>query len=171
MEHESQIVAILRTILERLEDPDDRLQMAASDSFRSHFLITQMSAIMIQQRDQIQALADAIGILIGRFLEHNRRANDQHEQLLTLIQALAHGVGEQEIAEHAKAARAILETEAAERLAEIELAADQAKELLSVARMDASALVRKAVDHAQKEITTAADVAREKLTEDQQESP
>ena len=170
---EPQIVAILVAIESRLTelielatDPLGRVSQAQTDTLRSYGMIAQISEVISIQRDQLMALSDAISILIGRFIEHDRRVNVQHDAMLEMLQALAHSVGATDIAHAAADARAVLQAEAEAQLAAIELGASQARELLGIARMDARSVVRAAVDHAQIEIVTEAALSRAELVED-----
>jgi hypothetical protein len=164
---QAQIVAILRALEERIADPEGQLQMALHDILRIYGLTAQLAEVVTQQRDQIQALSEAMAIYLGRLIEHDRRMIAQHDTMLSLLRGLAHGIGATEIAQHAEDARAILQSEAEARLAEIELSADEARALLSVARMDARAVVRAAVDRAQDEIAAAAEAARAALANEE----
>lgn len=169
----------LTEIIELLTDPEGRAQQSQNDTLRSYGLIAQVGEIMGIQRDQILALADAISVLVSRFVEHDRKVATQHADILNRLEALATGVGQAEIAAQAAEARAKLRVAEEERMAELALAEDRARELLSIASMDAIGVVQKAVHRAQAEIakaaatqqnviTDAADVAREKLSEEKE---
>lgn len=155
-----QVIAVLRAIEERLSemqrdalDPEGRVQQAQNDTLRAYGLIAQVAEIMGIQRDQIMALSDAIGILVARFVEHDRKVSAQHAAMLELLHALANAVGMAEIAAAAERAREVLHAAEEERLAELALAADSAKELLDVARMDAKSLINQALNRAGKDDT------------------
>lgn len=167
---QAQIVASLRALEERLTDlftlatdPEGRLQQAYHDLLRTYGLTAQLSEVVTQQRDQIQALSEAMAIYLGRLIEHDRRTIAQHDTMLELLRGLAHGIGATEIAQHADEARAVLQAEADARMAAIELSADEARELLKVARMDALKIVKQAVAHEQDVIAEAAEQARAAL--------
>lgn len=184
MDPQPQIVAILKAIEERLTDlydiqvsPSGRVQQAQNDTLRIYGDTAQLREVFSLMRDQQLALADATAILVGRFVEHDRKVAAQHADILNRLEALATGVGQAEIAAEAAEARAKLRIAEEERMAELALAEDRAKELLSIASMDAIGVVQKAVHRAQAEIakaaatqqnviTDAADVAREKLSEE-----
>lgn len=157
----------LTALMELAIDPEGRVSQAQTDALRSYGMIAQISEVLGIQRDQIQALADTMAIYLGKLIEHDRRMIDHHDTMLGLLRGLAHGIGATEIAQHAEDARAILQAEADARLAEIELSADEARALLSVARMDARAVVRAAVDRAQDEIAAAAEAARAALANEE----
>lgn len=183
-QEQPRVVAILLAIEERLtemqataNDPAGRVQQSQNDTLRAYGLIAQVGEIMGIQRDQILALADAIAVLVSRFVEHDRKGTHQHADMLDRLETLARGVGQAEIAAQAAEARAILHAAEEERLAELAHAEDRAKELLSVASMDAIGVVQQAVKRAQAEIakaaaiehdviTDAAEVARERLHEE-----
>jgi hypothetical protein len=169
-----QVLAILRAIEERITelvtlatDPNGRVSQAQTDALRTYGLVAQLAEVTGIQRDQVLALTDAMSIYLGKLIEHDRRMIAQHDTMLGLLRGLAHGIGATEIAQHAEDARAILQSEAEARLAEIELSADEARALLSVARMDARAVVRAAVDRAQDEIAAAAEAARAALANEE----
>lgn len=159
----AQITAVLRAIEERLTDPGGQLQQAYHDLLRTYGLTAQLTEVVTQQREQIQALSEAMAIYLGRMIEHDRRMIAQHDTMLSLLHGLAHGIGATEIAQHADEARAVLQAEADARMAAIELSADEARELLKIARMDALKIVKRAVNAAQDEIAHAAEEAREAL--------
>lgn len=188
MEQEQpRVVSILLAIEERLtemqataNDPAGRVQQSQNDTLRAYGLIAQVGEITGIQREQILALADAIAVLVSRFVEHDRKVAAQHADILNRLEVLAHGVGQAEIAAQAAEARAKLHAAEEERMAELAHAEDRAKELLSIASMDAIGVVQKAVQRAQAEIaraaaieqdviTEAADVARERLSEEANE--
>lgn len=185
MEQEQpRVVAILLAIEERLTalhweatNPEGRVQQAQNDTLRIYGDTAQLREVFSLMRDQQLALADATAILVGRFVEHDRKVAIQHADILNRLEALATGVGQAEIAAQAAEARAVLHAAEEERMADLAHAADQAAELLSVARMDARAIVQQAVDRAEAQIakaaatqqnviTDAADVARERLSEE-----
>lgn len=169
-----QAIAILRAMEERLTaiddhtaaltaiatDPEGRVQQAQNDTLRIYGLVAQISEIMSIQRDQVLALADVIAVLVGRFVEHDKRVAAQHADMLSRLEALAHSVGQDAHAELAAEARRARLAEAEERAAELELSADQARELLSIASMDALAVVQRAVDRAHVAISDEAAAAR-----------
>lgn len=171
-----QIAAILRAIEERLTalmdaqtDPEGRVQQAQNDILRSYGLIAQTAEIMGIQRDQILALSDAIAVLVARFVEHDRKVGKHHREILDLLTTLAHAVGMVEIAANAERARQLLQDEADEAAAELELSADQAKVLLATASMQAMTEVQRAVSHQKDVILQAEIAAREKLSEEANE--
>ena len=83
----AQIIAILRAIEERvtaieallgtMDDPDSVIRLAMHDILRIYGLVAQISEVATQQRDQIQALSEALVMVYGRQLEYNRTAVTQ----------------------------------------------------------------------------------------------
>jgi hypothetical protein len=165
---EPQPIDILYDILRRvalfdaaLNEPDGVLRQALHDILRIYGLTAQLSEVVTQQREQLQALADAMAIFLGRMIEHDRKSTAQHDDVLRLLQSIASGVGMAEIVQQATDARAILQAEALEQHAAIELSAKQARRLLKLAQMDALSLVQQAVDDAKNVIADSADEARD----------
>lgn len=161
-----QVIAALRAIEERLTalidaeiDPAGRTQQSQNDTLRTYGIAAQIAEVIGIQRDQIQALADTMSVYLAKVITHDRRMIAQHAEMLSMLEALAHGVGMREIAMDAEAARAKLQSDADERLADIAHAEDRARELLSIARMDAIGDVRAALNRAEAEIAKAATAA------------
>lgn len=144
-----------------LNEPEGVLRQALHDILRIYGLVAQLAEVVTQQRDQIQALADAMAIYLGRMIEHDRRMVSQHDEILHLLQSIASGVGMAEVVQQATDARAILQAEAMEQHAAIELSAKQARRLLKLAQMDALSLVQQAVDEGQAAIAHDAEAARD----------
>lgn len=172
MSEPEQPIDILRDIARRiiafdasLNEPDGALRTAMHDLLRTYGLAAQLSEVVTQQRDQIQALADAMAIYLGRMIEHDRRMINQHDDTLHLLQSIASGVGMAEVVQQATDARAILQAEALEQHAAIELSAKQARRLLKLAQMDALSLVKQAVDEGQAAIAADAEAARDVIAD------
>lgn len=149
-----------------LNDPEGRIRKALHDVLETYGQLVQFRELSSNQRDQTQALADAMSVFLGRMIEHDRRVTAQHDEALQLLHAFATGVDPAEIARRAQAARDVLAAEDVARHAEIELSAEEAKKLISVARMDAIEVVQRAVHEAQDEIATAAGEAREQIQQE-----
>lgn len=144
-----------------LNQPEGVLRVALHDILSTYGLVAQLAEVATQQRDQIQALADAMAIYLGRLIEHDRRMITQHDDILRLLQSIASGVGMAEVVQQATDARAVLAAEALEQHAAIELSAKQARRLVKLAQMDALSLVQQAVDDGQAVIAADAETARD----------
>lgn len=166
----AQIFALLQALDDRLTNPAGQAQAALHDILRIYGLTAQMAEVMTQQRDQIQALADAMAIYLGRMIEHDRRMIAQHTEMLALLQALARAVRSEDVAKAAEKARDVLAAEAAERQAAIELSAVQARRLLRLAQSDALELVKHAVEEEIQAIETATHEAIETIQATKEES-
>ena len=160
-EHLTALDMSMASLLLLLTDPKGRTQMSQDDTFRSQFLITQMAAVEIQQREQILSLTEVIAMLHGRTIEHTRLTTAQHDQILGLLHDVGNDLGNAAIVARATQARAILHAAEQERLAEIALSEESAKALLDKARFDAKSLISRALNRAEGQIATDADTARD----------
>lgn len=167
----AQITAVLLALEERLTDPEGQLQYAYRDLLRTYGLVAQLAEVATEQREQIQAMADILSMLLGRVIEHNR-ATIAHgvavQSMYLTLEAIARAQGA-DIAQEAADARDLLHEAAAAQLAELEQHAEAARLLLRTARMDARAIVKHAVGQAQDEIAAAASDARDVLREEANE--
>jgi hypothetical protein len=165
-----QLVAILRAIEERLTDlenailarsaPAEEVRQALDDILKIYSITGQTGSVAIQQRDQIQALAEAMTAFHARLLDHDRRSGDEAAEihgLMVQIRSLARRqVSQLDGLEQAAGMTA------EERAAMRDTQSDQA--------LQAIALLGEAADEARKEIKEAAQIAREVIKDAEQEA-
>lgn len=90
-----QIVAILRAVEERLTSleeailarsaPAEQVRQALDDILKIYNVTGQTGSVAIQQRDQLQALAEAMTVFHGRHIEHDRRTSEEAAEIHLLM--------------------------------------------------------------------------------------
>jgi hypothetical protein len=166
------LTAILRAIeerLTRLEDavqarsaPASEVRQALDDILNIYNVTGQTGSVIIQQRDQIQALAEAMTIFHARLLKHDQQSSDERAEIHSLmvqIRSLARKqVAQLDTLEAASGMTA--EERAAVRDVQATAITDQALQALT--------LLGQAAEEAREEIKDAAEAAREVIKEEKQ---
>jgi hypothetical protein len=129
-------------------DPDSQIGMAFRDLLNIRGMVAMSGEVIGNQRDQILALSDVMAMMLGRQIEHDRRAIHEYADIHALAE-LAHAMAPSQIATQAAEARSLLQEEARAQLVELEAHAIAARKLLRIAKMDA-----------QLEVTDEATIAR-----------
>jgi len=138
------------------------IRQGLRDILEIYSITGQSSEVISMEREQIQALAEAMVIFHGRLIEHDRRAVQSFTNTVTilgLVQTLADAVGDPAgtIRRAAADALALLNTEADVQMELIEVEAARARTLLRIAQATARADLADAVATAQTMRAAAAD--------------
>jgi hypothetical protein len=155
------VTALLRT---------PQLRQGLYDLLRTYGIVAQSAEMTGHQHEQLQALAEVITILLGRVIEHDKRAVQSFVNTVTilgLVRTLADTIGDPagSIAQAAAEALALLNTEADVQIDVIEAEAARARTLLRVAQSTARADLADAVATAQTMRVDAAAMAAESPAE------
>lgn len=156
----------LRALLIARSLPAEISQQSYDDTMRIYGITAQTGEVVSNERDQIQALADVINMMLGRVLEHDRRAIHTAaaiDGLLLLVQAMAPA----DVALAAADARALILTERQAQLAELAAHEQMQRDLLKIARMDEREYLGTAAADAREVVTEAAQQARHDLASEQ----
>lgn len=167
-----QITAILLAIeerLTRLEDaiharsaPAEEVRQALNDILNIYSVTGMTGSVVAQQRDQIQALAEAMTIFHARLMEHDRRSGDEaaeiHGLMVQIRQLARRQVSQLDTLE--QAAGMTVEERAAVRDTQATAITDQA--LQAIARLGEAAA------EAREEIKEAAEAAREVIKDEKE---
>lgn len=170
LQHIAERLAALEGIISAqaalMDDPESILRHALHDLLRIYGLVAQLAEMAGNQHEQIQALADVMNMMLGRTIEHDRRAihmaTEQHTTAL-MVQAMA----STDLVTAARAARALIETEALAQLAELAAHEQLARNRLRIARMDEREYLGTAAADAREVVTEAAQQARHDLASEQ----
>lgn len=123
-----------------LTAPEGVLRQGLYDILRIYGLASQLSEVVQIQHDQILALTDVVGMLLGRMIEHDRRAIHTATAInlgLDLLQKMA----PVDIAVAAAEARAVILAEQQAQLIELAAHERQARDRLAAARRSARAVL------------------------------
>lgn len=149
---ESAVMALLRT---------PQIRQGFHDLLRTYGIVAQTSEVVRNQNQQVQALAEAMTLFLGRMIEHERRSVRHQSAVETILDLLQNKRGDPSnaIAQAARDALALLQAEADVQMELIEVEAARARTLLRVAQSTARADLADAVATAQTLRETAGEPA------------
>lgn len=178
-----QIVAILRAVEERLTGleeailarsaPAEQVRQALDDILNIYNVTGQTGSVAIQQRDQIQALAEAMTIFHVRHIEHDRRSEEEAAEIHTLMVQIRQLARRQvsQLDNLEQAAGMTVEERSAVRDTQSAAIADQALQamkLLGDAAAEAREVIRGSEQEASEVVKEAAQEAREVIKDEKE---